>query len=169
GTARMMPESDELEVRAGLVVAADGRHSTVRSVAGLRPRDLGSGIDVLYFRLPRREEDADGVVGVRLSPGHACVAVPRPDYWQVAYLIRKGGFDDLRAAGIERLHQGVREVVPMLADRIEHIASWDQVSTLDVQIDRLTRWHRPGLLCIGDAAHAMSPIGGVGVNLAVQD
>ena len=157
-----------LEVRARLVVGADGRHSTVRERAGFVVDDLGAPIDVLWLRLPRRPDDVGAALG-RFDAGHILVMLDRGDYWQCAYVIAKGGFDDLKRQGIETLRESIVTVAPMLRDRVAALRDWDDVRLLTVTIDRLRTWHRPGLLCIGDAAHAMSPIGGVGINLAIQD
>jgi 2-polyprenyl-6-methoxyphenol hydroxylase-like FAD-dependent oxidoreductase len=156
------------QVRARLTVAADGRDSTLRRAAGLRPRQFGVPIDVLWFRLPRRPTDAPQSFG-RLAAGHLLVLLDRGAYWQIAYLIPKDAADQLQQAGLDRLRASVAELVPFLADRVGELHSWEDVRTLRVQVDRLRRWFRPGLLCIGDAAHAMSPIGGVGINLAIHD
>ncbi len=157
-----------LEVRARLVVGADGRHSTVRERAGFIVDDLGAPIDVLWMRLPRHADDAGAALG-RFNAGHILVMLDRGDYWQCAYVIAKGGFDDLRQRGLPALRESIVAVAPMLRDRIDALRDWDDVKLLTVSVDRLRRWYRPGLLCIGDAAHAMSPIGGVGINLAIQD
>ena len=156
------------QVRARLTVAADGRDSGLRRAAGLRPTEFGVPIDVLWFRLPRRPTDAPQSFG-RLAAGHLLVLIDRGVYWQIAYLIPKAAADELHQAGLGRLRDSVAELVPFLADRVGELRSWEEVRTLRVQVDRLRRWFRPGLLCIGDAAHAMSPIGGVGINLAVHD
>jgi 2-polyprenyl-6-methoxyphenol hydroxylase-like FAD-dependent oxidoreductase len=157
-----------IEIRADLVVAADGRHSTLRAAAGLEVRSLGVPMDVLWFRMPRRDGDPEAVMG-RIARERLVVLIDRGTYWQVAYLIRKGSMDDVRSRGLDAFRADVARAVPFFADRIEAIAGWDDVKLLTVTIDRLTRWHRAGLLCIGDAAHAMSPLGGVGINLAIQD
>jgi 2-polyprenyl-6-methoxyphenol hydroxylase-like FAD-dependent oxidoreductase len=157
-----------LEVRAGLTVGCDGRHSTVRARAGMRVEDLGAPMDVLWFRLPKKSDDPGESMG-RFQAGRIVVLIDRGDYWQCAFLIPKGGFDDTKRAGLPAFRRSIAEAVPVFADRVEGLADWDHVKLLTVAVDRLARWHRPGLLCIGDAAHAMSPIGGVGVNLAVQD
>ncbi|HEX3466512.1 MAG TPA: FAD-dependent oxidoreductase [Candidatus Elarobacter sp.] len=157
-----------LDVRARLVVGADGRHSDVRARAGLAVQDLGAPIDVLWMRLPRHEGDERAVLG-RFDAGHILVMLDRGDYWQCAYVIAKGGFDDLKARGLDALRDALAAVAPELRDRVGDLHSWDDVKLLTVTIDRLRTWHKPGLLCIGDAAHAMSPIGGVGINLAIQD
>jgi 2-polyprenyl-6-methoxyphenol hydroxylase-like FAD-dependent oxidoreductase len=159
---------EEHELRASLTVAADGRHSAVRAAAGLVPRSFGAPIDVWWFRLPRREGDPVGGVG-RISTGHLCVMIDRGEYWQCGYLIGKGSDAALRAAGIEELRRRFAALLPWMADRVDALASWDDVKLLDVELDRLRRWDLDGLLLIGDAAHAMSPVGGVGINLAVAD
>ena len=156
------------QMRADLVVACDGRASTLRTAAGLIPRNFGAPMDVWWFRLPRHDGDPRGLNGVFQS-GHGCALIDRGDYFQVAYLIRKGADTAMRAEGIESLHRQVTELVPWLADRVDTLTSFDDVKLLDVQLNRLRRWYTDGLLFIGDAAHAMSPIGGVGINLAVAD
>ena len=156
------------QVRARLTVAADGRGSRLRRSAGLRPRVFGAPIDVLWFRLSRRPSDPRETFG-RLAAGHLLVLIDRGAHWQIAYLIAKDTTAALQAAGLPRFRASVAELVPFLADRVDELGSWEDVRTLRVQVDRLRRWFRPGLLCIGDAAHAMSPIGGVGINLAVHD
>jgi len=158
----------ELAIRADLTVACDGRHSTLRERAGFHVDNLGAPMDVLWFRLSRKESDGDETVG-RIEAGRMMVMLNRTDYWQCAYLIPKGGIDAVKRAGLPALRAAVAEMSPVIGDRAEEIASWDDVKLLTVAVDRLRRWYRPGLLCIGDAAHAMSPIGGVGINLAVQD
>ena len=157
-----------LEVRASLVVGADGRHSTVRDLAGLEVKDLGAPMDVLWLSLSKRAGDGSQSLG-RIQAGRLFVMLDRGDYWQCAFVIPKGGFEALRAKGVENFRAEIVALNPALADRVNEIASWDDVKLLTVRVDRLKRWYRPGLLCIGDAAHAMSPVGGVGINLAVQD
>jgi 2-polyprenyl-6-methoxyphenol hydroxylase-like FAD-dependent oxidoreductase len=159
---------EPFEVEADLVLAADGRHSLMRNVARLRVQDVGSPIDVLWFRLSRRPDDPEQGLGwVRI--GRFLVLLDRGEFWQVGYVIRKGGFEELRARGIEPFRRDLSDTVPFLADRVSELASFHDVRLLAVKVDRLEQWWLPGLLCIGDAAHAMSPVGGVGINLAVQD
>ncbi|HEX8167223.1 MAG TPA: FAD-dependent oxidoreductase [Beijerinckiaceae bacterium] len=158
----------ETEIRADLVVGADGRHSTVRELAGLKVEDIGAPMDALWMRLSRRPDDPEQPVG-RFGAGEIFVMLNRGDYYQCAYIIPKNGFDALKGEGLERFRDRIVAFVPYMRDRIGEIATWDDVKLLSVAVDRLTEWARPGLLCIGDAAHAMSPIGGVGINLAVQD
>lgn len=157
-----------LEIRAELVIGADGRHSTVREEAGLPVRDLGAPMDVLWMRIPNTADDPDESLG-RFDAGRILALINRRDYWQVAYVIEKGGFDAIREKGIAALRTDIATLAPFLADSVDALKDWDDVSLLTVTVDRLETWHRPGLLCIGDAAHAMSPVGGVGINLAIQD
>ncbi|HUN52700.1 MAG TPA: FAD-dependent oxidoreductase, partial [Candidatus Sulfotelmatobacter sp.] len=141
-----------LEVRADLVVGADGRHSTVRAAAGLEVTNLGAPIDVLWLRLSRRADDPPQTLG-RVDAGHIFVMLNRGTYWQCAFVIRKGGFDALRAQGLPAFRATIARLSPPLRDRVGELADWSDVRLLTVTVDRLTRWHRPGLLCIGDAAH----------------
>ncbi|PZG15501.1 FAD-dependent oxidoreductase [Nonomuraea aridisoli] len=165
---RYRDPSGDHEIRADLTVAADGRTSTLRARAGLVPEDLDAPMDVVWFRLPRHDTDREDPF-LRISGGHMMVAINRDTYWQLAYLIPKGGYDDLVRGGIDALRGPVAELLPWLGDRIGEIRGYDDVSVLTVALNRLRRWHLPGFLCIGDAAHAMSPVFGVGINLAVQD
>ena len=157
-----------LHISADLTVACDGRHSILREQAGLKIEDIGAPIDVLWFRVGKRKTDSDGIFA-RLHRGQMMVTIDRDDYWQCAYVIAKGKIDDIKAREIDAFRENVVSLVPILRDHIDDVKSWDDVKLLTVRIDRLTQWALPGLLCIGDAAHAMSPVGGVGVNLAVQD
>ena len=157
-----------LEVRADLIVGADGRHSTVRDKAGLEIIDLGAPIDVLWMRLSRRRDDPPQSLG-RFDAGKILVMIDRGDYWQCAYVIPKGAFDEIRHRGLSSFRDDIARLAPFLRDRVGELGDWSDIKLLTVLVDRLRRWYRPGLLCIGDAAHAMSPIGGVGINLAIQD
>ncbi|MEJ8854099.1 FAD-dependent oxidoreductase [Variovorax robiniae] len=156
------------QVVCDLVVAADGRRSVLRGAAGLVVRDIGAPIDVLWMRLPKRPDDPDGSGGY-IDAGRFMATIDRSSYWQCAYVIAKGGIAAIQARGIDAFRADVAAIVPTFADRMDQIASWDDVKLLSVTVDRLEKWWKPGLLCIGDAAHAMSPVGGVGINLAVQD
>ncbi len=157
-----------LEVRSNLTIGADGRRSTVRQRASLQVDDLGAPMDVLWMRISRQPSDSAAVFG-HVEAGRMLVLINRDQYWQCAYLIPKGMFDALKQGGIERLRTRVAELAPFLSDRVNELKTWDDISVLTVRVDRLEQWSKPGLLCIGDAAHAMSPIGGVGINLAIQD
>jgi len=158
----------EHEIRTDLVIGADGRHSVVRERAGLEVMNLGAPIDVLWMRLSKKDDDPGQTAG-RLIGGRLLVMLDRGDYWQCAFVIRKGGYDAVRARGLEKFRNEIVAIAPFLRDRVEELKDWDDVKLLTVAVDRLRQWWRPGLLCIGDAAHAMSPIGGVGINLAIQD
>lgn len=157
-----------LEVRADLVVGADGRHSVVRDKAGLPVEEFGVPMDVLWFGLSRRAKDPESPVG-RFDRGRIFIMLNRGDYWQCGFVIPKGSRAQLETQGLPAFRETVGRLAPFLADRVDEIKSWEPVKLLTVQVDRLRDWCRPGLLCIGDAAHAMSPIGGVGINLAIQD
>ena len=157
-----------LAIRADLVVGCDGRHSTVREKAGLKSDDYGAPMDVLWFRMSRKGSDSADTFG-HIEAGKLMVMLDRGDYWQCAYVIPKGGIERVKAEGLEAFRKRVVEMSPFLADRVGELKSWDDVRLLSVAVDRLQRWWRPGLICIGDSAHAMSPIGGVGINIAVQD
>src|SRR5712664_1182643 len=165
---RAKTEIREAEIRADLVIGADGRHSTIRERAGLKVEDLGAPMDVLWTRLSRRPDDNDDVFG-RFDAGRIFIMLNRDDYWQCAYVIAKGSADDMMKRDIGDFRRMILAMQPWLGERVNEVKSWDDVRLLTVALDRLPQWYRPGLLCIGDAAHAMSPIGGVGINLAVQD
>jgi 2-polyprenyl-6-methoxyphenol hydroxylase-like FAD-dependent oxidoreductase len=158
----------EVAIRADLVVGADGRHSTVREKAGLHSDDYGAPMDVLWFRLPLKKTDETEIFG-HIEAGAMIIMLDRGDYWQCAYVIPKGGIERVKADGLDAFRKRVVTMSPFLADRVAQLESCDDVKLLSVTVDRLRQWWRPGLICIGDAAHAMSPIGGVGINLAVQD
>ena len=158
----------ELSVRADLVVGCDGRHSTLRAQAGMRGDDFGAPIDALWFRVSRKESDPGETFG-HIDAGAMLVMLDRGEYWQCAYVIPKGGFERVRSEGIEAFRGRVRALSPFLAGRLTELSSFDDVKLLTVVVDLLRQWWRPGLLLIGDAAHAMSPVGGVGINIAVQD
>jgi 2-polyprenyl-6-methoxyphenol hydroxylase-like FAD-dependent oxidoreductase len=157
------------EIRADLVVGADGRHSTVRERAELAVRDFGAPIDVLWMRLSKKASDPASSLGY-FNAGRVLVTLDRGEYWQCAFVIQKGGFETFRARGLQTLRDEIVTIAPFFHDRVDdELREWDDVKLLTVVVDRLKRWWRPGLLCIGDAAHAMSPMGGVGINLAIQD
>jgi 2-polyprenyl-6-methoxyphenol hydroxylase-like FAD-dependent oxidoreductase len=157
-----------LTVRAALVVGCDGRHSTVREKAGFASDDYGAPMDVLWFRMTRKSSDSTETFG-HIEAGKLMVMLDRGDYWQCAYVIPKGGIERVKSEGLGAFRNRIVEMSPFLADRVSELKSWDDVKLLSVTVDRLRKWWRPGLICIGDAAHAMSPIGGVGINMAVQD
>lgn len=161
-------DKGQLHIHTDLVVAADGRGSVIRELAGMPLSDIGAPIDVLWFRLDKPEGEVEDVMG-RIRDGRMMVTINRGDYYQTGLLIRKGGFDGLMQQGLEHFHQLVISIVPSFHQVVRAIDSWDKVKLLNVKVNRLERWYKSGLLCIGDAAHAMSPIGGVGVNYAVQD
>ncbi|MEA3053876.1 MAG: hypothetical protein QOG72_2779 [Sphingomonadales bacterium] len=165
---RYRASGEDRELRARLTIAADGRTSRLREAARLPVDDLGSPMDVFWFRVPRERSAANETTGVFAS-GRIMALIDRGDYWQCAYVFPKGMADEVRALGIEAFRDEVAGIAPMLRERIGAVAGWDDVKLLAVSLDRLEQWHRPGLLVIGDAAHAMSPIGGVGINVAVQD
>ena len=157
-----------LEIRSQLVVGADGRHSIVRERARLAVESLGVPIDVLWMRLSRRPDDPSSTLGY-LSDNHILVMLDRGDYWQCGFVIPKGAFDEIRARGMDAFRAQIAAIVPFMRDRVGELTEWDAVKLLTVLVDHLREWWRPGLLCIGDAAHAMSPVGGIGINLAIQD
>ncbi len=157
-----------LEVRAKLIVGADGRRSVVRERAGLEVIQIGAPMDVLWMRINRNSTDPKQSLG-RIDRGKMMVMINREEYWQCAFIIAKGAADEIRQKGIEAFRQSILEIAPFLGERVKELRDWNDVSLLTVAVDRLRRWSMPGLLCIGDAAHAMSLIGGVGINLAIQD
>ena len=157
-----------VEIRADLVVGCDGRHSITRQAANLEVLEFGVPIDVLWFRIGRVGNDPEQLFG-NLNYGKALILINRDKYFQAGLIVPKGSFPELQQQGLESFRSVVRRIAPFLGDRVEELKDWDQIKLLSVQINRLRQWHRPGLLCIGDAAHAMSPAGGVGINLAIQD
>ena len=157
-----------VEVRAPLVVGADGRHSVVRKRAGLVVEEFGAPMDVLWFRLSRTSNDPADPMG-RFDAGRIFIMLNRGDYWQCGFVIAKGSLNEVQAQGLQRFRDSVAKLAPFAADRVHELRDWDAIKLLTVQVDRLRQWYKPGLLCIGDAAHAMSPVGGVGINLAIQD
>jgi 2-polyprenyl-6-methoxyphenol hydroxylase-like FAD-dependent oxidoreductase len=156
------------DFRGDLIIGADGRNSIVREKAGMHVDEFGAPMDVLWFRLSRQSADGEQTLG-RVTRGRMMVMLNRDDYWQCAYLIRKGDLNRIKAKGLDSFRDDVVSVAPFLKSRMNELTGWDDIKLLTVRVDRLRQWHRPGLLCIGDAAHAMSPIGGVGINLAIQD
>jgi 2-polyprenyl-6-methoxyphenol hydroxylase-like FAD-dependent oxidoreductase len=156
------------EIRALLTVGADGRGSRLRRLGGFEPIKTSPPMDVLWFKLPREKGDPEGAMG-RVGRGHIAILLDRFDYWQAGYVIPKGTYPELRHEGIESLRRSFAELIPEFADRLEHLQDWKQASLLSVESSRCPRWYRPGLLLIGDAAHVMSPVGGVGINYAIQD
>jgi 2-polyprenyl-6-methoxyphenol hydroxylase-like FAD-dependent oxidoreductase len=157
-----------LEIRADLVVGADGRHSLVRERAQLRVDEFGVPIDVLWFRISKRPEDGGQTLG-RIVDGKIMVMLNREDYWQCGFVIPKGEFEAIKQRGLVSFQEDIARIAPFVRDRVGELRNWEEIRLLTVLVDRLRKWHRPGLVCIGDAAHAMSPIGGVGINLAIQD
>ena len=160
--------SGAFEVRAHLTIGADGRHSVIRKQAGLQVEDLGAPIDVLWMRIPKKADDSDYTLG-HLVTGKMLVTINRGDYWQCAYVIHKGAFEQIQQRGLPAFRDNIAEVAPFLCDRTAALRDWKDISLLSVRVDRLRTWWRAGLLCIGDSAHAMSPVGGIGINLAIQD
>ena len=157
-----------MEIEADLVVACDGRHSTVRDAAKFEVMDFGVPVDVLWFHISRRADDSYQALG-RIDYGEMLVLINREEYFQAGLIVRKGAFDSVKAAGLPAFRESLLRIAPFLGERVEEIKDWDQVKLLSIQINRLRQWYKPGLLCIGDAAHAMSPAGGVGINYAIQD
>ena len=156
------------EARAHLTIGADGRHSVVRGKAGLQIEDLGAPIDVLWMRMPKKPDDSYYALG-HLKKGKMLVTINRGDYWQCAYVILKGAFEQIQQRGLPAFRDDIADVAPFLSDRTDALRDWKDISLLSIRVDRLLTWWRPGLLCIGDSAHAMSPVGGIGINLAIQD
>jgi 2-polyprenyl-6-methoxyphenol hydroxylase-like FAD-dependent oxidoreductase len=159
---------ESVEIRADLVVGCDGRHSLTRQAAQFEVVEQGVPIDVLWFRISRNDDDPQEIFG-NINYGRVLVMINRGTYYQAGLIIRKGSFEEIERAGLESFREIVRRIAPYLGERVEEIKDWNQIKLLSVQINRLRQWYRPGLLCIGDAAHAMSPVGGVGINLAIQD
>ncbi|HEY9619976.1 MAG TPA: FAD-dependent oxidoreductase [Crinalium sp.] len=156
------------EVRAQVTIGADGRHSRLRDLAGLEAVPTSAPMDVLWFRLPRLPDDAEGLNG-RVGKGRMTVLLDRGEQWQVAYIISKGGYQQVRSAGLEQLRQNIVDILPEFKERVQQLQDWHQIAFLSVESSYVRRWYRPGLLLIGDAAHVMSPVGGVGINYAIQD
>ena len=154
-------------IGADLVVAADGRNSILRNRAGLKVDDLGAPMDALWVRLSRKPDDPS--TALRFDRGRILILIDRGSYWQCAFVIRKGAYEETQRKGLDSLRADIVEIAPFLHDRVGELCDWEQLKLLSVRVDRLRQWYRPGLLCIGDAAHAMSPVGGVGINLAIQD
>src|SRR3984957_15011930 len=157
-----------VQIHANLVVACDGRHSKMRQAAGLPVQEFGVPIDVLWFQISRRAGDPEELAG-NINYGKALILINRGDYFQAGLIIPKGSFEQTKSEGLDAFRATIARIAPYLGERVEELQSWDQIKLLTVQINRLRKWHLPGLLCIGDAAHAMSPAGGVGINLAIQD
>jgi 2-polyprenyl-6-methoxyphenol hydroxylase-like FAD-dependent oxidoreductase len=165
---RVAASSGPLEVHANLVVGADGRGSVVREKAGLRVEELGAPMDVLWLRLRRAHSDPEETAG-RIDPGHIFIMINRGHEWQLGFVIPKGTSETVRERGLPSFRQTITRLAPFLDDRVSELHDWNEVKLLTVRVDRVSQWYRAGLLCIGDAAHAMSPVGGVGINLAIQD
>src|SRR5262245_4243897 len=162
------PEGRTVQIRANLVVGCDGRHSVIRRAAGLELREFGVPIDVLWFRISRKPEDPAQVLG-NINYGKVLILINRCDYFQAGLIIPKGSFEAIKQRGLDEFRNSILQIAPYLDGRVDELRDWEQIKILTVRIDRLRRWYLPGLLCIGDAAHAMSPAGGVGINLAIQD
>ena len=160
-------EGSDIEIRSKLVIAADGRSSDIRESAGFEIKDIGAPMDVLWFRLSKKDEDP-GLLA-RIGPKTFLISLNRGDYWQCGMIIIKGAFEEYKEKGLDSFKKRIVNTAPFFFDRVDEIENWEQVKLLTVKVDRLRRWYQDGLLCIGDAAHAMSPVGGVGINLAIQD
>jgi 2-polyprenyl-6-methoxyphenol hydroxylase-like FAD-dependent oxidoreductase len=167
GLRATTPEGS-MDVRANLVVGADGRSSIVRAAAGLQVEEVGVPMDVLWFGLSRKSGDPESTMG-RFDTGRIFIMLNRSNYWQCGFVIPKGSLEQVHAKGLAAFRESVVKLAPFIADRVGELQDWNQIKLLTVKVDRLMQWYRPGLLCIGDAAHAMSPVGGVGINLAIQD
>jgi 2-polyprenyl-6-methoxyphenol hydroxylase-like FAD-dependent oxidoreductase len=165
---RVKTSQGQMEVRADLTVGADGRHSIVREKAGLEVIDRGAPIDVLWMQISRHPSEPNQALG-RFKAGKILITIDRGDYWQCAIVIRKGGIEEIRQRGLAALREEIASIVPFLRERVNELKDWNDIKLLSVAVDHLRKWFRTGLLCIGDAAHAMSPVGGVGINLAIQD
>jgi 2-polyprenyl-6-methoxyphenol hydroxylase-like FAD-dependent oxidoreductase len=165
---RAYNKTGEMEIRADLVVGTDGRHSTMRTKAGFEVMNLGAPMDVLWMRISRTPSDPGQTFG-RVDAGRFLIMLERGDYWQCAFVIRKGGYEEIQRRGLDAFRDDLATLAPYVRDRLGEISNWDKISLLSVAVDRLRTWCCPGLLCIGDSAHAMSPVGGVGINLAIQD
>ncbi len=168
GVVARGPEGAAVNIRADLVVGCDGRHSVVRRAGGLELVEFGVPIDVLWFRVRREPGDPNELLGT-INYGKALILINRNEYFQAGMIVRKGSYEEIRSRGLDSFRESIAQLAPYLGGRLEELKGWDQVRLLTVQINRLRRWHAPGVLCIGDAAHAMSPAGGVGINLAIQD
>jgi len=165
---RAQASNGEVDIHADLVIGADGRHSTIREQAGFVPEEFGVPIDVIWFRLPLKSTDPTEPIA-RLAAGRFLVMLYRGDYWQCAFVVPKGGFARIQQEGVNAFRARLASIAGFAADRVDAIRTFDDVSLLTVTVNRLRQWAKPGLVCIGDAAHAMSPVGGVGINIAVQD
>ena len=166
--AKVETSEGQVQINSKLLIGADGRGSAVRDLAGLIVQDYGAPMDVLWFKISRQNTDTSDSTG-RFLPGKIIALINREDYWQCGYVIPKGENEKVRLRGLDAFKKKIAEGVPFFANRVDELKDWDQIKLLIVKVDLLQKWYRPGLLCIGDAAHAMSPVGGVGINLAVQD
>jgi 2-polyprenyl-6-methoxyphenol hydroxylase-like FAD-dependent oxidoreductase len=165
---RVTTSNGPAEVRANLIVGADGRSSLVRERAGLKVEEFGAPMDVLWLRLARCPSDPEETAG-RIDVGHIFITINRGNEWQLGFVIPKGTAEQVRGRGMAAFRETIAKLAPFLRERVSELRDWNDVKLLTVRVDRLSRWYRPGLLCIGDAAHAMSPVGGIGINLAIQD